>query len=469
MLNMHPILTALICTAPLLCGSGGGLVAAPSAQAAGQEQQLLDLAANFNGSESLERMLAALQRGNAPNTQDTAGNTPLLYLCEALEMDYRYRTEPHYAQAIDGAIAALLRRGADALHENKQGCNALFYMQSKPALLARLKEEKLLPKDLAVRIPYEPAALGRYMRLRVEQAECTTHSECKQYLARRYCMPAYDRAFSLLQQYLKAETGKKIPPNALEDTLAFLRLADVARAESYIDSLPLWEHGEHFLEEVPGMLLSALNQTHWRVKPGQLRCALKKLGSMLPRSAEEMIDCHAALPMSRILEMLYRQEGEKALPDIRRHISSRDADLAYSALRLLLQREGLPLPEPEGFARCFGCAEGAGTEGMTALQRRLYECVLADTAMRLNDFANVDANMLRRAKEAWTDMGLASQAKLLDAILTDEGITADAFALAAASNAYNELPAPSLRTVLARYILDCPETFAPQPTKPETE
>lgn len=467
---MRLFLTASLCLLPLLSGAQEEKAqhtppAPPHAPDPGKNNPLLGITTRFTGSDALEALQTALLAGHSPHIEDSSGNTPLLCLCEALEMDYRYRTEPHFAQAVDAAIGLLLQHGADALHENKLGCNAVFYLQSKPLLLNQLKEKKLLPKDLAVRIPYEPAALSRYIRLRLGQAACTTHPECRQYLVRRYCAPAYDRAFELLQRYAKSETAKKIPPQALPDILSFLRLADTGRIEEHINNLPLWEHGEHFLEEVPGMFLSTLNRLEWEVKPGQLRKALHKLGSMLPRSAEEMIDCHASLPMGHILEMLYRQEGEKSLPDLRQYASSRDPELAYRALQLLLHRKSLPLPEPEELAKAFGLPANGNSGSLPPLQRRLYECVLVDSAIRRNDFSQVDAAMLHRVQEAWRDMGLHAQANALTPLMNDGAMAADPYVLHATHNAYMEQPAPSPRMVIARYILEHPEMFTHHPQK----
>lgn len=468
---MRLFLTAALCLLPLLSGAQGEkaqpIPPSPAPDLAPAENPLLGITAHFTGNDALDALHQALLAGHSPLIEDSSGNTPLLCLCEALEMDYRYRTDPHFAQAVDASIDLLLRHGADALHENKLGCNAVFYLQSKPLLLHQLKENKLLPKDLAVRIPYEPAALSRYIRLRLGQAECTTHQECMQYLIRRYCTPAYDRAFDLLQRYTKSETAKKIPPQALPEILSFLRLADAGRIEGHINNLPLWEHGEHFLEEVPGLFLSTLNQLEWKVKPEQLRKALHKLGSMLPRSPEEMIDCHASLPMGHILEMLYRQEGAKALPVLRQYASSRDPELAYRALRLLLHREHLPLPEPEELAKAFGLPINGNSKSLPPLQRRLYECILVDSAIRLNDFSQIDADMLRRVQEAWRDMGLPAQADVLTTLLQDGAMVSDPYALHAARNAFLELPAPSPRMVIARYILGHPEMFTQPQQKAE--
>ena len=54
------------------------------------EIELLSVAENFNGRQSLDEITALLQSGLNINAQDTEGNTPLLLLCRALELDYRY-------------------------------------------------------------------------------------------------------------------------------------------------------------------------------------------------------------------------------------------------------------------------------------------------------------------------------------------------------------------------------------------
>ena len=77
------------------------------------EIELLSVAENFNGRQSLDEITALLQSGLNINAQDTEGNTPLLLLCRALELDYRYNRDQHYAQAVDAAIILLLQHGAD--------------------------------------------------------------------------------------------------------------------------------------------------------------------------------------------------------------------------------------------------------------------------------------------------------------------------------------------------------------------
>ena len=237
---MHKTATTLLLSlSPLTCVCGQEAVTqtvsdlSPEHQA---EHELLSLAENFQGAESLRQMVVLLQNGTNPNVKDSHGNTPLLWLCSSIEMDYRYRHDEHYAKAVDSAFAELLRHGADSMRENNHGCSAVFYLQSKPELLKKLQQENLLPKELSMRIPYDTLALMRYMKLRVKQAAYTSHEECLQYLSRKYCAPAYDRVEQKLDEYLNSESRNKIPEGAIEYGLAFLRLADSARAEAYVNN-----------------------------------------------------------------------------------------------------------------------------------------------------------------------------------------------------------------------------------------
>ena len=194
---------------------------------------LLDVTLGFNGKESLSELHRLLTEGAKADEQDSQRNTPLLQLCASLEHDYRYTTDPHFAAAIDEAITTLLQHGANILHENDQGCNAAFFMQSKPALLKRLTEAGLMPKKLAVRIPHGNAAFSRYIRKRVEQARQTRHEACRQYLIETYCTPAYEKAEGRLQDIIVNEDTRKQTAD-ISELLAFMRLADKKRALQYV-------------------------------------------------------------------------------------------------------------------------------------------------------------------------------------------------------------------------------------------
>ena len=429
------------------------------------KRTLLDATAEFDGVTSLQEIEQLLSANVPVDHRDSVGNTPLLYLCRPLEMDYRYTTDPHFAQALDRAIITLLRHGADILHENDDGCNAAFFLQSKPELLKTLAEEKLLPKTLAVRIPHESAAFYRYIRKRTAQAEKTSHEASRQYLSRMYCAPAYDRAAEQLAAYIALDSTERCTTTQLKELLAFMRLADPARAQEYVHGLRFWEHSEHFLEERPSRLLEALNSLSWEVDSTILRKALRKLDTMLPSSPDEMIDCFAAQPMGQLLEMLARREGDQALPIIRKYASCNEAELAYRAYKLLLRREGLPAPEPNELLERFAANGAATQETMNSTQRRLLESALVDEALRLGDVSTLDTAIVQRTIKVFRDMKLNRHAAILERLLQNGQLTADSYTIQAAHHSYIEQAPPSPRISMARYILEHAGQFADRSTE----
>lgn len=420
---------------------------------------LLSITSDFSGGNSLSALRDLLEKGADPAQEDPEGNTPLLYMCRPLEMDYRYRTEPLFQQAVDQAIIVLLRHGADALHENRQGCNALFFLQSKPRLRAHLEKEGLLPRELAIRIPHEEGALGRYIQLRVAQSGCSVHGENLSYLSRRYCTPAYERVLRLVQRYLTAESARRVPDGLLKDSLAFLRLASSEQAERFINELPLWEHGEHFLEEIPELLLRSLDELEWKVAPAQLRLALSKLDSMLPRTPDDMIDCNASLPMGHLLDMLARQEGDSITPTLEHYASSPDPGMAYAALRILLRRRGLPLPEGNALAAAL-CPDGKA-EALPPPCRSLLECVRVDEAIREAELSALDPAAVIHAAGEYRNLGLPRHAELLSHLTEDGELAVGQEGLKLISKQYEELPGMPPRVIMARYILEHPQLFLP--------
>lgn len=447
---------------PFVVSAAGAGEVVPTAKSVAQAEPigatLAELCACFSGAESLQSMEKALQKGEAPNSADAHGDTPLLLLCRSLEYDYRYRTEPHFAKALDQAFILLLGNKADALRENADGCNTIFYLHGQPPLLKMLEEQNLLPRELAVRIPYDEAALLRYMHLRVAQQELARNEESLDYLVRRYCTPAYSRAEKLLDKYLRAEMRRRIPPTAMGDTLAFLRLANRQAAEKKINALPLWEHGEHFLEEVPEHLLQTLDMLAWNVAPELLEHALDKLDSMLPQTAADMIDCNAGYPMAVLLEMRARHRDTKLPALLERFAHSRDSHLAYTALALQLRERNLPLPDPETLAGIFQ-AEGGDTGNLPEVQRRLLECAIVDSAIRNCELSRLKPDMVRRTRQTLEDMGMPQHAAILAGMTDEEGLTVGEESLQNISTEYIQLQSPAPQVTLARYILEHPDLF----------
>ncbi len=435
-------------------------VAGMVAPAQASEDVLVEACSHFRGEESLALIRGALDKGADVNHPSGGGDTPLLLLCRALELDYRYRHEPAYRAALTETLELLLRKGADALHENDLGCNAIFFIEGQPELAKQLRARKLLPRELALRLPSGGAALSRYIERRAAQAACSTHEGSLDYLSRRYCAPIYDRVFARLQRYMRAESAGKIPPNALRDCLAFLRVADRSRISDWVDEHPFWEHSEHFLEEVPARFLTDLCTLDWEVEPSRLRLALKKLDSMLPQDEHDMIDCFAGVPMSQLLRMLDHVEAEKADDLIRKYAGSRDSTLAGEALCLQLERKGLPRPGPAALLLRLVATD-------TPEARRLLDMARVDEAAESGQWQGVDAATLRRVQEQLGRQELTHHAELLSLLLEGEGITEDPEAIAEVGAAWSDPACPSPMMQMARYIMAHPELFKPAPRNEE--
>ncbi len=434
--------------------------AAPGEEGAA-ENALAEACGTFRGEASLSTIRTLLEKGVDVNARLAGGETPLLLLCHALELDYRFRMEPSFRAALKEAIALLLRRGADPLMENDQGCNAIFYIEGKPEFAKMLAEEKLLPRELALRIPSGGAALTRYIRKRAAQGRLSRHEGSLAYLSRRYCAPAYDRVFERLQRYLRAESSAHLPPSALRDCLAFLRVADRKRIEDWVNQNPLWEHSEHFLEEIPERFLTALYELNWSVDSARLRQALEKLDTMLPQAKEDMIECFAGIPMSQLLSMLNGVDPAAAEPLLQSYADSRDSTLAAEALCLQLERKGLPRPEPRALeARLLPLGEN-GT--LSAEQQNLLELARVDAAASNANWAGVDAATARRVQAELRRQNLTHHADLLSLLIENNSITSDADALAEVRSAWSDPAVPSPPVMMARCLLQHPEYCRPLP------
>lgn len=381
---------------------------------------------------------------------EAVGDTQLLWLCGLVA------NNPNALETLRPMIEQQLRDGADAYLENTEGCNAIFYLHSQPELLQQLKEQKLIPeKEQPLNLPTKENELAAYMKKRVHQAELAPTPGSRSYLINRYCKPAARPARALLRRYMKAESLRRVPTGALGDTLAFLRLASPDETYAFIDSLTLWQHGEHFLEEIPDALLAALSEQEWPVAPGRLRLALQKLDTLLPTTAEDMIDCSAAAPMAHLLTMLVQQEGERALPDLKKYEKSLDPELVQTCLRLQLKLKGLTPPDEQ--------------DEVPAQLQPMREALLADAALHHGAAEELTAERLRQAVICLREHKLPEHAALLEDMLDEEGnstVTEDT--LPSLRVRYEDMAEQAPRAVLLRYLYTHPELIrGEQSTAPE--
>ena len=354
------------------------------------------------------------------------------------------------AQLFAPFITALLNQGHDPLHENKQGCNAVFYLAGIPELHRQLNEQNLLPRELALRIPHEEGALLRYMKLRNNQALLARAAGSRDYLTRRYCAPALVRTERLVRSYLGATTVSRIPAGALADCLAFMHLANPEFANRFINSLTVWEHGEHFLEEIPAHLLATLRSMDWKVDPTLLRHALHKLGSMLPVSNDDMIECAASAPMSRILEMLTRQEGEGALPELQQYAAAFDPEIVHTSLALQMKLKGLTLPHEPRFA-----------EFTNPILVEIREAILVDAAIRYGRMEQLTAPQLTAAAAILRKHAMPHHADMMEAIVDGGAITLRPELRPAFRTRYEELRETAPHVALLRYLMEHQELLLP--------
>lgn len=373
------------------------------------------------------------------------GDTPLLQLCRAAA------TAPAAAlPPLQQSIEEQLRQGADALAENSEGCNALFYLCALPDYKKELEGKKLLPRELALRIPHDEAQLQRYMKLRLAQAELCPADGSRDYLVRRYCAPAYKRAQAKLAAYLAAGSLYRIPQEGIKTTLSFMLLADDQQARAYINDLILWQHGEHFLEEIPAAFLQELYNLNWQVNSGKLRLALQKLNSMLPTTQEDMIDCYASIPMATLLELLVNHEGANALPDLKRYAKSYDPDLVQACLRLQLKLNNITppdeLPEPPADAE----------------QAAMREALLVDAALHRGSIDGFTPAALQRAATYLQQNGLPQHAEIIFSMLEEGDIIVTESSMPAVRALYEDLREQRPRVVLLKRLLEHqPPTPAP--------
>lgn len=379
--------------------------------------------------------------------EDVEGDTLLL---KAARAAYSMPEESR-KRLFDPFIRELLLQGDDPLHENKQGFNTIFYLVGLPGLYDQLLAENLIPRELSRRIPHEEGALLRYMRKRYNQAAEAKAAASREYLVRRYCTPAYARAERLLRSYVGAPTLSRLPESALETCLHFMYLANPRGAEDFINSLTFWEHGEHFLEELPAHLLLTLYNMKWRVDTVQLRRALNKLATLLPESKDDMIECAASVPMSRILEMLTTQEGIAALPDVQRCAAAFDPEMVHHALLLQMKLQGLPYPGTESFAQ------------LTAPELvDIRNALTADELIRKGNMEMLTASQLHAAAAVLRKHQMPNHADMMEGIVEGDTITLRPELRPFFRTRYEELREESPHVVLLRYLIEHRDLLLPQ-------
>lgn len=449
---------ALILAALPLAADGPAVVPSQNEASTSNAADLLSLASDFQGAESAAAIATAVSQGASLKKTDIKGNTALLLLAAAVEKESRSKSDDEFRKALYDSVILLMQNGADCLVENNAGCNAVFFLHSSPELMQELNKLKLIPRELAIRIPHDDTALSRYMQLRLAQAGYSTNPFCLDYLKRRYCKPAYPRVMEKLESYMAAETSSLIPTGALQDTLAFLRMADEQAISDYINKLTLWEHGEHFLEEIPERLLFALSELNWEVDFNSLQQALDKLETLLPMEEGDMIDCYAAYPMGKILEIMMHQDAEKAQPQIAKFTASHDPDVAYAAYRLLLQQKKLPLPEPGILSERLNLS--GGIEALPEEQRRILECAIVDNAVRQENMKSVTPEMLQRVVAHFKGMKLDNYADILASLLKENRILTPEEGFYEACALYKEEKTITPSISMAKFILEHPELFS---------
>lgn len=381
-----------------------------------------------------------------PQEADANGDTLLIRMCRLAST-----MPPEQRRHIRPLIGLLLESGANPLQENLSGCNAMFYINGMPELMKDLAAEYYLPRELTLRMPYETGAFLRYLRLRTAQQRHAFSEGSRAYLLRRYCKPAYDRAEKLFLELMNRESVRRIPEGAVGDCLDFMRLTAPEKTDAYINGLHYWEHGEHFLEEMPGLLLRELHRLNWPVNPGKLRLALQKLHSMLPTGQDDMIDCYAAGPMMQLLDLLVSQEGERALPDVKRCAASHDPDLAQAALRLQMRMLGMTPPDE---------VQMQDTE-FSAQLRSIRSALLVDSALQRCEADVLSPDILQQAAECCRRHGMPARAELMNSLREDKQLPLSPAAMPAVSTAYNEIRENRPSVVLLRYLLNHPQLLAP--------
>lgn len=404
--------------------------AAPAAEPAAQEE-----APAAEPPAAAEETAAGEPATEEPATAvEEDGDTPLIRVARETALMGKASAE-QYAE-----LRRMLQEGADPLEENRLGCNAMFYLHGVPGLADRLKAEKLLPPELALRVPAGKSDFLLYLALRAAQANLTEAPGSLKYLSTRYCKPVYTRTQELLAAMLKQDSLTADEIRTMADCLAVMRAADPKKSASFINKLPYWKNSEQMIHPIPLALVRNLAALHWKVDTRNLRAALDKLALMLPANRDDMIDCAAGAPARSLMALLVEQEGKKAEPVLRRFAKAYDPDAAYAALELLLQLKGCPLPE---------------VQGTPATPLEAYsEAAHVDAAVYHGTWQELEPAAISRAAALFRALGLPLHAEMLENLVQDGTLAVDPDDALDLRYRYEEINEPSPRTTILRRLLD---------------
>lgn len=260
----------------------------------------------------------------------------------------------------------------------------------------------------------------------------------------------------------------------LRNCLFYLQREAPAKAYTYINSLKLWQHSEHFLERTPYFLLEQLAQGEWLVDIGLLKKALYKLEKLIPIDIDDGITCYAGRPMDKILKLIYLQEGTELRQQLEIYSKSIDEDLSYSSNSLLLRMYNLPqINIEELLEEHWEIEKAKDLKKLSKQQRDIAVLIASDLGLRRANFPTwLGVEEIQRAALLLEELGLKKHAQVLLSLLlieeknkqsSDEHPEEDSYrmqsdkdAIINASIIYNTLTGSYPANIIARRILKEP-------------
>jgi hypothetical protein len=181
----------------------------------------------------------------------------------------------------------------------------------------------------------------------------------------------------------------------------------------------------------------------WNVNPVLLRKALHKLGSMLPVSKDDMIECAASAPMSRILEMLTNREGTGAMPELQQYAEAFDPEIVHTSLVLQMKLRGLPIPWDSTFL------------GLTRPETvEIREALAADAAIRHGNMEKLTGQQLTAAANILHKHNMPLHADMMGGIVEGENVILRPELRPAFRTRYEELREDAPHVILLRYLME---------------